>query len=80
MPHKRRAWLAKRVKLNGKWTSQPAEKVKHVDGIYVLTYWQHGKMVRKPIGSDLRKAITALNTQNLILNAKANWPDRDRAC
>jgi len=71
VPHKRKAWLAKRVKLNGKWTSRPAEKVKHIDGIYVLTYWQHGKMVRKPLGSDLRKAITALNTQNLILNAKA---------
>ena len=28
-------------------------------------------MVRKPVGSDLRKAVTALNTQNLILNAKA---------
>ena len=30
MPHKRKAWLAKRVKLNGKWTSQPAESVKHI--------------------------------------------------
>jgi integrase len=71
VPHKRKAWLAKRVKLNGKWMSQPAERVKHINGIYVLTFWQHGNMVRKPVGSDLRKAITALNTQNLILNAKA---------
>jgi integrase len=40
-------------------------------------------MIRKPIGTDFRKAVTALNTQNLILNAKqaglvAEEPDDKR--
>jgi hypothetical protein len=75
--------LAKRVKLNGKWMSRPADEVKNVTGIYVVTFWQHGRMIRKPIGTDYRKAVTALNTQNLILNAKqaglvAEEPDDKR--
>jgi integrase len=71
MPHKRKAWLQKRVKINGKWCSRPAERVKNVTGIYVVCHWESGRLVRRPVGSDLRKAEHERNRQNIILNARA---------
>ena len=71
VPHKRKAWLQKRVKINGKWCSRPAEQVKNVTGIYVVCHWENGRLVRRPVGTDLRKAEHERNRQNIILNARA---------
>jgi hypothetical protein len=71
MPHKRKAWLAKRVKINGEWTSRPAEQVRNLTSIYVVCYWENGRMVRRPVGTDLRKVEHERNRHIIILNAKA---------
>jgi integrase len=71
MPHKRKAWLQKRVKIDGRWCSRPAELVKNVTGIYVVCHWESGRLVRRPVGTDLRKAEHERNRQNIILNARA---------
>jgi integrase len=71
VPHKRKAWLQKRVKINGEWCSRPAEQVKNVTGIYVVCHWENGRLVRRPVGTDLRKAEHERNRQNIILNARA---------
>jgi integrase/recombinase XerD len=69
--HKRKARLQKRVKINGQWCSRPAEQVKNVTGIYVVCHWENGRLVRRPVGTDLRKAEHERNRQNIILNARA---------
>jgi integrase/recombinase XerD len=71
MPHKRKAWIQKRVKINGEWCSRPAEQVKNITGIYVVCHWENGRLVRRPVGTDLRKAEHERNRQNIVLNAKA---------
>jgi integrase len=71
MPHKRKAWIQKRVKIDGKWCSRPAEQVKNITGIYVVCHWENGLLVRRPVGTDLRKAEHERNRQNIILNARA---------
>ena len=71
MPHKRKAWIQKRVKINGKWCSRPAEQVKSITGVYVVCHWENGRLVRHPVGTDLRKAEHERNRQNIILNARA---------
>ena len=71
MPHKRKAWLQKRVKINGKWCSRPAEQVKNVTGVYVVCHWENGQLVRRPVGTALRKAEHERNRQIIILNARA---------
>ena len=71
MPHKRKAWIQKRVKIDGKWCSRPAERVKGITGIYVVCHWENGRLVRHPVGTDLRKAEHERNRQNIILNARA---------
>ena len=45
--------------------------MKNVTGIYVLCHWENGRLVRRPVGTDLRKAEHERNRQNIILNARA---------